>query len=138
MVGISLHVHDVRKIQNSVQEILKKEVLAIPTKARFDNQAFITATEKAHYIAGAIRVIDALENHLILGNILCILYDFREHEYTFTLKLFQSFICYFACKVFDMRKRLFFLLGIILDFEQLHLYHLWMGSDSRMPLQTVS
>ena len=117
MVCVGLQVYDVRKIQNSIQKILKKEIFAIPTETGFDNQSFISAAEKPHYIACAIGIIDALENHLILCNILCIPHDFREHEYTFTLKLLQCFIRNFARKGFNLRKRLFFLLGIILDFE---------------------
>ena len=65
MIDIGLKIHDIRKIQNSVQEILEKVIFTIPAEAGFDNQAFISA---AHHITGAIGVIDALENHLILRN----------------------------------------------------------------------
>lgn len=68
MIDIGLKIHDIRKIQNSVQEILEKVIFTIPAEAGFDNQAFISAAEEAHHITGAIGVIDALENHLILRN----------------------------------------------------------------------
>ena len=88
MIDIGLKIHDIRKIQNSVQEILEKVIFTIPAEAGFDNQAFISAAEEAHHITGAIGVIDALENHLILrNNILWIPYDFWKHEHAFMLKL---------------------------------------------------
>ena len=75
---------------------------------------------------------------MILRNILCIFYGFRKYEHTFTLKLFQCLICNFACQPRYLRKGIFFLLGVILDPEQLHSHHLWQVSDSRMPLRTDS
>ena len=95
LIGIGLQIHDVRKIQNFIQEILEEEILAIFAESGFDDQPFIPAAKKAHHIARAIGVIDTLENHLILRNILCILYDLREYEYAFTFKLLQCFICNF-------------------------------------------
>ena len=73
-----------------------------------------------------------------MRNILCILYGFGKYEYAFTLKLFQRFICNFTCQLRYLRKDIFFLLGVILDPEQLHSHHLWRVSDSRMPLRTDS
>ena len=90
MIGISLHIYDVWEIQNSVQKILEKEIFAIPAEAGFNNQSFISAADNPHYIACAIGIIDALEKHLLLCNILCIPHDFREHEYTFTLNIYSS------------------------------------------------
>ena len=117
VVGICLHIHDLRKIQTSVQELLKKEIFTLTTKSGFNNQPLITSAEKTHYVTCAIGVIYALENHLILRNILCILYDLREHKHTFAFKLLQRLICYFSREGSDLRKCLFFLLGVILDPE---------------------
>ena len=97
MVGISLHVYDVREIQNSLQKILKEEIFIIPAEARFDDQTFISTAEKTHHIAGAIGIIEALEDHLILRKIFCIPYNLREYKHAFPLKLLQCFICYFSC-----------------------------------------
>lgn len=131
-------INNIWEVQNLVQKILEKEIFPLSAKAGLDHKPFITITKKPHHIAGTIGVIDALEDHLILRNILCILYGFGKYEYAFTLKLFQRFICNFTCQLRYLRKDIFFLLGVILDPEQLHSHHLWRVSDSRMPLRTDS
>lgn len=96
---------------------MEQVILALSAKTGRDRKPLITVAEKAHHIAGAIGVIDALEDHLILRNILCVLYGFGEYEHTFTLKLFQCFICNFASQLRYLRKGIFFLLGVIFDPE---------------------
>ena len=138
LIGIGFQIHDIWKIQYSVKQVLKEIVLIFTAETGLNNQALVPATEKTHYISGAIGVVNALKNHLVFCDVLRIDDKFRKHKYTFPLQLLQRFVSNSGCEVFDLRERIFFYLCVVLNFEQFHQHHPRLVSYIRMPLQTDS
>ena len=110
LISVGLQIYDVWEIQNFVQKILEKVILTLSAKTGRDYKPLITVAKKAHYITGAIGVVDALEDHLILCNIRRVLYGLGKYEHAFTLKLFQCFIGDLVRQIFDMSEGILFLL----------------------------
>ncbi len=103
LIGIRLQIHNIGKIQHPIKEILHEVILIVGAESRFDDQALIPASKKAHHISSAETIICSLKDHLIPCNIVRILDKFREYEDTFSFKLLQCLvsnltrkICYFG------------------------------------------
>ena len=108
LVGIGFQINKIRKIQYPVKEILEEEIIRLAAEPRLNNKSLVSATDKPHDIAGTIRVIYALEYHLITCNILGIINIFREHKHALAFKLIQRFVSYFSCQSGNIRKGSFF------------------------------
>ena len=79
-MGIRFQIGKVREVQNLIQKILEKVILTLFAKAGFYDESFIPTAYKPHHVAGAIGVIDALEEQLILRDVLSVSDNLRENE----------------------------------------------------------
>ena len=137
-IDIGCQIYDVWKIQNFVQKILEKVIFLLSAEAGPDDQPLVAISKKPHHIAGAIGIIDGLEDHLLLRQVCCILCGFRKQKDPFPFQLHKGFVGKFTCQIRNRSKSVFFLLGVIPDSDQFHCRHLGQAYDSRMPLQTDS
>ena len=88
------------------------------------------------YRSLAIPVVGHLDSSLLLriiSNQNRSIIDMHLHAQAVPMSYLQ-----FCLSASLLEKRHLFLLGVILDPEQLHSHHLWQVSDSRMPLRTDS
>ena len=117
---------------------MKKVIIVFIAKSGSNDKSLISIAQIPHHISRAVAVIDTLKNHLLPCYIICLFYEFRKYEYTFTLKLCKRFVYNFFCKICYPSKSLLCIWLIVLNFHYLHQDHRHLDSYSRMPRQIPS
>ena len=88
LICIHVKINNIRKLQHLIKKILKEIIFTSTAESGFNDQTLITASQESHNIPRAIRIINALKDHLIPCYVFCVLHYFREDENAFPLQLF--------------------------------------------------